>query len=73
MDCLEAPLSPDSSHLSSRNIPSLRSRREKAGLRTTFGLVPLYGHDVWLHAVLAAVAAYFGFVARADTGEPVRT
>ena len=42
-------------------------------LRTTFGLVPLYGHDVWLHAVLAAVAAYFGFAARADTGEPVRT
>lgn len=32
------------------------------GLRTTFGLIPLYGHDVWLHFVLAAVAAYFGFV-----------
>jgi len=31
------------------------------GLDTTFGLIPLYGHDVWLHAVLAAVAAYFGF------------
>lgn len=29
---------------------------------TTFGLVPIYGHDVWLHALLAAVAAYFGFV-----------
>jgi hypothetical protein len=28
---------------------------------TTFGLVPIYGHDVWLHALLAAVAAYFGF------------
>jgi hypothetical protein len=37
-------------------------------LHTTFGLVPLYGHNIWLHAVLAAVAAYFGFVARADTG-----
>jgi hypothetical protein len=35
---------------------------------TVFGLVPLYGHDVWLHLGLAAVAAYFGFVARADTG-----
>lgn len=34
------------------------------GLNTLFGLVPLYGHDVWLHAVLAAVAAYFGFFAR---------
>lgn len=34
------------------------------GLNTLFGLVPLYGHDVWLHAVLAAVAAYFGFFSR---------
>lgn len=42
-------------------------------LRTTFGLVPLYGHDVWLHIVLAAVAGYFGFAARADTGEAVHT
>lgn len=33
-------------------------------LHTTFGLVPLYGHDIWLHALLAAVAAYFGFVHR---------
>jgi hypothetical protein len=32
-------------------------------LWTLFGLVPLYGHDVWLHAVLAAGAAYFGFFA----------
>jgi hypothetical protein len=29
---------------------------------TTFGLVPIYGHDVWLHALLAAGAAYFGFL-----------
>jgi hypothetical protein len=34
------------------------------GLSTTFGLIPLYGHDVWLHALLAAVAAYFGFMHR---------
>lgn len=27
-----------------------------------FGLVPIYGNDVWLHAGLGAVAAYFGFV-----------
>jgi Domain of unknown function (DUF4383) len=33
-------------------------------LHTTFGLIPLYGHDVWLHVVLAAVGAYFGFVHR---------
>ncbi len=30
-------------------------------LNTTFGLVPLYGHDIWLHALLAIGAAYFGF------------
>jgi hypothetical protein len=29
---------------------------------TTFGLVPIYGHDIWLHALLALAAAYFGFV-----------
>lgn len=34
------------------------------GLQTLFGLVPLYGHNIWLHAVLAAVAAYFGWIAR---------
>lgn len=28
---------------------------------TLFGLVPIYGHDVWLHAVSALVLAYFGF------------
>jgi hypothetical protein len=38
------------------------------GLQTTFGLIPLWGHDVWLHLVLAAVAAYFGWAARAETG-----
>lgn len=31
--------------------------------RTTFGLIPIFGHDVWLHAVTAAAAAYVGFVA----------
>ncbi len=35
-----------------------------ANLWTTFGLVPLYGNDVWLHLLLAAVAAYFGFMHR---------
>ncbi|TVP59953.1 MAG: DUF4383 domain-containing protein [Halomonadaceae bacterium] len=28
---------------------------------TLFGLVPLYGHDVWLHILSAVVAGYFGF------------
>ena len=35
---------------------------------TTFGLIPIYGHDVWLHALLAAVAAYFGFMQREGHG-----
>lgn len=34
------------------------------GLNTTFGLVPLFGNDVWLHLLLAAPAAYFGFMHR---------
>lgn len=33
-------------------------------LDTVFGLVPLWGHDIWLHVLLAAIAAYFGFVVR---------
>lgn len=33
--------------------------------QTTFGLIPIWGNDVWLHAALALVAAYFGFMAPA--------
>ena len=38
-------------------------------LNTMFGLVPLHGHDVWLHLLLGAVAAYFGFARTADVEE----
>jgi hypothetical protein len=31
------------------------------GLNTLFGLVPLYSHDIWLHAGIAIVSAYFGY------------
>jgi len=31
------------------------------GMETFFGLVPLHGNDVWLHAGTAAIAAYFGW------------
>ena len=31
------------------------------GLNTLFGLIPLHGHDIWLHAGTAAIAAYFGW------------
>jgi len=44
-------------------------------LYTTFGLVPLYGHDIWLHGIEAVAAAYFGFVApaaRTSFGGPRR-
>ena len=40
-----------------------------------WGLVPIEGHDVWLHFGIAAVAAYFGFVHRTvgDEARVVRT
>jgi hypothetical protein len=31
------------------------------GLNTVFGLIPLFAHDIWLHALTALVAAYFGW------------
>ncbi len=44
------------------------------GLNTVFGLIPLFSHDIWLHALSAAAAAYFGFVAPAeDTTTTTRT
>ena len=39
---------------------------------TTFGFVPIYGNDVWFHALLALVAAYFGWMHR-NTGVADRT
>jgi nitrate reductase NapE component len=41
-------------------------------LNVTFGLVPLYGHDIWLHALTAGVAAYFGWGAPARARTTVR-
>lgn len=35
-------------------------------LNTVFGLIPIHGHDVWLHGVIAIVAAYFGFAGRRE-------
>jgi hypothetical protein len=42
-------------------------------LNTTFGLIPLYGHDVWLHALLAIVAAYFGWAPLRAEEAPLAT
>ncbi len=30
-------------------------------LNTVFGLIPIFGNNVWLHALTAVIAAYFGF------------
>jgi hypothetical protein len=42
-------------------------------LNTNFGLIPLYGHDVWLHALLAIIAVYFGWAPAHQVGAPVAT
>lgn len=31
------------------------------GLSTTFGLLPLFGHDIWLHGLEAVIAIYLGW------------
>jgi hypothetical protein len=41
-------------------------------LRTTFGLIPLYGADVVLHLVTALLGGYFGWVVRAEEAIVVR-
>jgi hypothetical protein len=41
-------------------------------LNTTFGLAPIYGHDIWLHALLAIVAAYFGFRSESEPATATR-
>ena len=37
-----------------------------AGSTTLFGVLPVHGNDVWLHAISAALAAYFGWRDAAD-------
>lgn len=34
-----------------------------APFNNTFGLIPIFGNDVWLHALTAIIAAYFGWMA----------
>jgi hypothetical protein len=38
-----------------------------APFRSTFGLIPIYGHDVWPHALTALIAASFGWAAPVET------
>lgn len=44
---------------------------EAGNLNTTFDLIPLFGNDIWLHALTALAAAYFGFMAPPATDAPV--
>ena len=44
-------------------------------LNTTFGMIPIFGHDIWLHALTALVAAYYGWsgmTAVRETSEEIR-
>lgn len=43
------------------------------GLNTAFGLLPLFGHDVWIHAGTALAAAYFGLAAGPEVTRVRRT
>ncbi|AFY79509.1 MAG: DUF4383 domain-containing protein [Hydrococcus sp. C42_A2020_068] len=29
---------------------------------TLFGLIPIFGHNIWLHALAAVISAYFGYM-----------
>lgn len=40
-------------------------------LPTTFGLMPIGGNNIWLHAVLGLVLAGVGFTAKEGMGAPV--
>lgn len=40
------------------------------GLRTGFGLLPLYGHDIWLHGLEAVIGLYLGFFVRQNGSAP---
>ena len=43
------------------------------GLNTLFGLIPLHGHDIWLHGLEAIGAAYFGFLAAPEAAHTLKT
>ena len=42
-------------------------------LNTLFGLAPIHGHDVWLHAATALLAAYFGWIWKSSGRASTRT
>jgi hypothetical protein len=44
------------------------------GLHTMMGLVPIFGHDVWLHALSSALGIYFGwfYLPTSESRQPQR-
>jgi hypothetical protein len=65
---LAASRSPGGAILYARGVAIIYALLTVAGfipaVQTLFGLVPLYGNNIWLHALLALIAAYFGWVHR---------
>lgn len=45
---------------------------DAGNLDTTFELIPLFSHDIWLHAGTAAIAAYVGWSATESRETAVR-
>lgn len=41
--------------------------------QSTLGFVPIFGNDVWLHAITAGIATYFGFIATPNLAELTET
>lgn len=64
---IAATLSLDSARLYAGLLAFLYGTLTILGLfpvaNTLFGLLPIYGNDVWLHGLTALFAAYFGFIA----------
>lgn len=40
------------------------------GFNTLFGVMPIYGHAIWLHGVEALVAFFIGFMMKPDAAQP---
>lgn len=70
---------PDSARLYAQSLAVLYAALGVFGLipalNTMFGLVPLFGHDIWLHFLTALAAAYFGFMSpvTVETGQSRQT
>lgn len=63
---IAAYTSPSGALVFNRGVAILYSLKAVMGLlplaNTTFGIMPLFGNNVWLNILTAAIAAYYGFV-----------